>query len=153
MDLGHRERFLQDIANGDVAIRDVAGLGVGDVFAIARVGAAAMQGGRFSQAADVFQALSALEPHVAEHRLHLALARQGEGDVDGALDAAQDALDVATRAAPDVDTGEVQARALLLRAELHGRDNRQAALEDLAAAAALTLPSARTVVDVALGRR
>jgi hypothetical protein len=55
MDLGHRERFLQDIANGDVAIRDVAGLGVGDVFAIARVGAAAMQGGRFSQAADVFR--------------------------------------------------------------------------------------------------
>jgi tetratricopeptide (TPR) repeat protein len=152
MDLSQREQLLADIADGNVALRDVGGLAIADIFAIARVGAAAMQGGRFSQAADVFQALCALEPDVAEHRLHLAFARQGEGDVDGALEAALQALDIAALAVDDVDTGEVQARALLLRAELHGRADRQAALDDLAAAAALTQPSARAVVDVALGR-
>jgi tetratricopeptide (TPR) repeat protein len=151
MDLGDREQLLRGIADGDVALRDVGGLSAQDVFAITRVGAAAMQGGRFAQAAGVFAALTALEPRVMDHHLHLALARQGEGDVDAAL-AALDALQaVAERT--DSDDGDTIARAWLLRAELLGRSDRAAALEALQAARALTSPAAVAVVDTALGRR
>ena len=89
MDLGEREQLLRGIADGDVALRDVGGLSPQDVFAIARVGAAAMQGGRYTQAASVFSALIALEPRETTHRLHLALAHQGEGNVDAALAAGE----------------------------------------------------------------
>lgn len=151
MDLVEREQLLRGIADGDVALRDVGGLSSQDVFAIARVGAAAMQGGRFAQAVDVFAALTALEPRVVVHHLHLALAHQGAGDVDAAL-AALDALLRIASAADSNDSDDV-ARALLLRAELLGRTDRDAALTALGAARALTSPAAVAVVDAALGRR
>lgn len=152
MDLVEREELLRGIADGDVALRDIGGLSARDIFAIARVGAAAMQGGRYAQAAEVFTALAALEPRVTAHRLHLALAHQGEGDVDAALDAL-DALLGIVDAHADADLGDDVARAWLLRAELLGRTDRDAALAALAAARALTSPAAVAVVDAALGRR
>jgi len=151
MDLGEREQLLRGIADGDVALRDIGGLSAQDIFAIARVGAAAMQGGRYAQAADVFSALAALEPRVTAHRLHLALAHQGGGDVDAALAALDALLGIAAHA--DADLGDDVARAWLLRAELLGRTDRDAALAALAAARALTSPAAVAVVDAALGRR
>jgi tetratricopeptide (TPR) repeat protein len=161
MDLGEREQLLRGIADGDVALRDVGGLSPQDVFAIARVGAAAMQGGRYTQAASVFSALIALEPRETTHRLHLALAHQGEGDVDAALAALDALLGLAgdREADPDLDPdldddlADDLARAWLLRAELLGRTDRHAALAALAAARALTSPAAVAVVDAALGRR
>jgi tetratricopeptide (TPR) repeat protein len=159
MDLGEREQLLRGIADGDVALRDVGGLSPQDVFAIARVGAAAMQGGRYTQAASVFSALIALEPRETTHRLHLALAHQGEGNVDAALAALDALLGLAGErdADPDLDLDDDLdddlARAWLLRAELLGRTDRDAALAALAAARALTSPAAVAVVDAALGRR
>lgn len=151
MELVERERLLRGIADGDVALRDVARLSAQDVFAIARVGAAAMQGGRFAQAAEVFSALTALEPRVTSHHLHLALARQGEGDVDAALNALDALQDLVEHT--DSDDGDTVARAWLLRAELLGRRDHDAALGALNAARALTSPAAVAVVDAALGRR
>ena len=157
MDLGEREQLLRGIADGDVALRDVGGLSSQDVFAIARVGAAAMKGGRYTQAASVFSALIALEPRQTTHRLHLALAHQGEGDVDAALAALDALLGLAgdRDADPDLDDDldDDLARAWLLRAELLGRTDRDAALAALAAARALTSAAAVAVVDAALGRR
>lgn len=152
LDLDAREALLAQVADGDVALRDVGALSSADVFAIARVGAAAMQGGRYAQAAGVFAALCALEPRVAAHRLHLALARQGEGDVGAALQALDDHDAVATTDDAAADHDDV-ARALLLRAELLGRSDRDAALSALSRARALRSPAAVAVVDAALGRR
>ncbi len=153
MDLGEREQLLRGIADGDVALRDVGGLSPQDVFAIARVGAAAMQGGRYTQAASVFSALIALEPRQTTHRLHLALAHQGEGDVDAALAALDALLGLAGDRDADPDLDDDLARAWLLRAELLGRTDRDAALAALVAARALTSAAAVAVVDAALGRR
>lgn len=146
MDLVERERFLTDVASGRVALRDLGGLSGVDVDAIARVGAAALVGGRFAPAEQVFVALTALEPDVPAHWLHVALARQGRGDVDGAVAACTALL----RAVSDADC-EDAARALLLRAELCGRTKPDDARADLAAARALPSPAARAVVDAALG--
>ena len=78
-----------------------------------------------------------------------ALALQGDADIDGAIAAISQVL----RRQPDGDDDEV-ARALLLRAELLGRTDRDAALADLVRARALSSPAARSVVDAAIpGRR
>jgi len=149
VELAAREALLQDVADGRVALSDVGGLSSDDVFAIARVGAAAMQGGRFAQAASVFRALQALQPRVTVHGLHLALALQGDADIDGAIAAISDVLGRLV----DRDDDEV-ARALLLRAELLGRTDRDRALADLVRARALSSTAARSVVDAAIpGRR
>ena len=145
MELNAREDLLRGVADGTVALRDVGGLSAADIFAIARQGAAAMQGGRFSQAADVFAALVALEPDELAHRVHLALARQGQGE--GAVAIA--VLDELLARAGSAD-GEHVARALLLRAELTGAADRPAALRDLAKALSLTSTAAQAVVDAAL---
>ncbi len=152
MDLVDREHFLENVATGRTALRDVGGLGAGDVDAIARVGAAALQGGRFAQAEQVFVALAALEPDVPAHWLHVAVARQGRGDVDGAVVACASLLHKTASRSGDDDEAQVdRARAFLLRAELCGRSNADQARADLAAARALTSPAARAVVDAALG--
>jgi hypothetical protein len=148
MDGSERTAFLQGIADGSIALADVGGLGTDDVDAIARVGAAALAGGRFALAEQVFAALAALDPRTPVHRLHLALARQGRGDVDGAIAAVSDQLTLCA-AGDDEDV----ARGLLLRAELLGRTDRTAALADLGAARALSSAAARAVVDAALGSR
>jgi hypothetical protein len=146
MDRSEREDFLRGLAGGTTALRDVGRLSGGDVDAIARVGAAALQGGRYALAEQVFDALVALEPDVPLHLFHLALARQGRGDIDGAVVAVTAQL----QACAGVDDDDV-ARALLLRAELRGRADRDQALADLAAARDLTSPAARAVVDAAWG--
>ena len=148
MQLAEREAFLRGVVDGTVALVDVGGLPPADVDAIARVGAAALQGGRFGLAEQVFSALAALDPRAPVHLLHLALARQGKGDFAGAVDACTTLLD---RCA-GVDDDDV-ARALLLRAELRGRTDRDGALADLSVARALNSPSSRAVVDAALGVR
>ena len=156
MDLAQRQSFLTGVADGTTALRDVGGLGAVDVDAIARVGAASLMAGRFEQAEQVFVALSALEPDVPVHALHVALARQGRGDLKGAIEAVTSLLTSST--APDgslVDDEDV-ARALLLRAELCGRTTTDAAgraraLQDLTLARGLRSPLARKVVDAVLG--
>lgn len=151
-DLAAREALLARVADGEVALRDVGMLSASDVFGIARVGAAAMQGGRFAQAAGVFSALCALEPKVSLHRLHLALAHQGANDVAAALLALDEHQRIVAIDPAQADSDE-GARALLLRAELLGRTDRDAALQALVAARALRSPAAVAVVDAALGRR
>ena len=145
MDLAQRQQFLSGVADGSTALRDVGGLHATDVDAIARVGAASLQAGRFEQAEQVFAALAALEPDVPVHALHVAIARQGRGDVDGAVAALGKLL-----AVPRADDEDV-ARALLLRAELCGRTNREQALADLTAARSLASTAAKKVVDALLG--
>lgn len=144
MELGERERFLEGVATGSTALRDVGMLSPHDLDAIARVGAAALTGGRFEQAEQVFSALAALDPGAVVHWLHVAVARQGKGDVKGAVDACARVVDAGV---DDEDT----ARALLLRAELLGRTDRAGAGRDLATARAMTSPGAKKVVDAALG--
>ncbi|MDP2342337.1 MAG: hypothetical protein Q8O67_15385 [Deltaproteobacteria bacterium] len=151
MDLAQRQSFLSGVAEGRTALRDVGGLGAADVDAIARVGAASLQAGRFEQAEQVFVALSALEPDVSVHALHIALARQGKGDVAGAIEALSQMLRSQTADDGSFVDDEDVARALLLRAELCGRTNREQALQDLTSARALTSPLARKVVDALLG--
>ena len=149
LDLADRQSFLSGVAAGRTALRDVGGLGGADVDAIARVGAASLQAGRFEQAERVFVALSALEPDVRVHALHVALARQGKGDVDGAVTA------LAPLLAAGHDDDEDVGRGLLLRAELCGRTNsptsREQALRDLGAARALRSPGAKKVVEALMG--
>ena len=146
MDIAARTAFLHGVADGSTALRDVGGLSAGDVDAIARVGAAALQGARYGLAEQVFAALAALEPDAPVHLFHLALARQGNGDVDGAIAAVTQQLDACVG-----DDDDDVARALLLRAELRGRTDRALALADLTAARALSSSAARAVVDAALG--
>jgi tetratricopeptide (TPR) repeat protein len=150
MDLVDRQRFLSGLADGSTALRDVGMLSPHDVDAIARVGAAALTGGRYQQAEQVFFALTALEPDQPLHWLHVAVARQGRGDVDGAVAA----LGALLQQSDDDEAGEEdRARALLLRAELTGRRDAAAARADLAAARALSSAGAKKVVDAALGVR
>lgn len=136
--------FFTGVENGSVALKDAGQLSGADVDAIARVGAAALQGGRFAQAVQVFTALTALEPNEKVHALHLALALHGGGDVAGAVAALGRVVDAA-------HDDEDSARALLLRAELTGRSDAAAARGDLARARALTAPAAKKLVDAALG--
>ena len=138
--------FFSGITDGSVSLKDAGQLHAADVFAIARVGAAALQGGRFAQAEQVFVALAALEPKERAHWLHVAAARHGAGNVDGAVSALGEFL----ARADGVDDEDV-ARALLLRAELAGRTNVDLARGDLGRARALTSAPAKKLVDAALG--
>lgn len=106
----------------------LAGVEATDVEALARVGASALVAGRAELACKVFRGLSALEPAVAAHRLHLAAAERAQGNLAGAL-AALDSV-IADTAAED----GVKVHALLLRAELVARTDRAAAKGDLARA-------------------
>ena len=135
--------FFNGVENGSVALKDAGQLNGADVDAIARVGAAALQGGRFAQAEQVFVALTALDPAQKVHWLHVAVARHGKGDVDGAVAALGNVI--------GNGDDEDAARALLLRAELTGRTDASAARNDLGRARALTSPAAKKIVDAALG--
>lgn len=137
-------RLLRGIADGSVALKDVAKLGASDIDAIARAGAAALQGKRFDVARAVFQGLAALDGKNALHLLHLAAVEQAAGKNDAAVEALGRFLDA------DVakNNGDV-ARALLMRAELVAAVDKQRAGLDLAAARALAArsPDARAVVE------
>lgn len=139
--------LLNDLADGRVSLKDFTGLGAKDVDAIARVGASALQGGRFELAVKVFAALVALEPQQALHQLHQAVAQQKAGHRDDAIASLTEFLDSdLPKALADV------AQALLLRAELVGTKDKAAAARDLGAARALASRSAeaRRVVEAVL---
>ena len=136
--------LLGGIADGRVALKDVAMLAPGDIDAIARVGAAALQGKRFDVARTVFAGLAALDAKNAIHLLHLGAVEHAAGRLEEAVDALSRFIDVDLH-----KSGADVARALLLRAEiLGGVDKRRAAL-DLTAARALAArsPEARAVVE------
>ncbi|MBI1946354.1 MAG: hypothetical protein HYS27_11690 [Deltaproteobacteria bacterium] len=137
-------RLIEALAQGGVALKDVAGLTPADMDAIAKVGASAIQSGRFELAVRVFSSLAALDPGEPLHLLHCAFAHKGAGQRDLAIEQLGRFLDAdVPKALPDV------ARALLLRAELHGAGNRAAAAADLLAARALAArsPEVKQIVD------
>ena len=122
----------------------LAGVAPGDVDALARVGASALVSGRAELACTVFRGLCALEPEVAEHQLHLAAAARAGGDEAAALGA----LDRAVALGND---DAVTVAALLLRAELVAKHDREAAKADLGQARALAArsPAARKALEQA----
>lgn len=136
--------LLAALAEGGVSLKDVAGLSTGDVNAVAKVGASALQSGRFDLAVKVFSSLLSLDPGNAQHLLHLAVAHQGAAQRELAVDALTRFLDV-DLPKPLTDV----ARALLLRAELMGPTDKPAAARDLAAARVLAARSAdvKKIVD------
>lgn len=136
--------LLSGIADGSVALKDVAMLAPNDLDAIARAGAAALQGKRFDVARTVFQGLAALDGKNALHLLHLAAVEQAAGCTDAAVDALGQFLD-----ADVVKNNADVARALLMRAELLAAVDKDRAGLDLAAARALAARSAdaRAVVE------
>lgn len=113
----------------------LAGVAPSDVDALARVGASALVAGRAELACKVFRGLSALEPAVPAHRLHLAAAERAHGNLAAALSALDSVI--ADTAADDA----VKVHALLLRAELVARTDRAAAKGDLARAKDLAASS------------
>jgi tetratricopeptide (TPR) repeat protein len=136
--------LLRGIADGRVALKDAALLDDVDLDAVARVGAAALEGKRFDVARTVFRGLAAIDPRNAQHLLHLGAVEHAAGNVDDAIDALTRFLDADLAR----DAGDV-ARALLLRAELFGARDKIAARNDLAAAHELarTSTAARAVVE------
>ncbi len=139
-----RAQLFADLAQGRTSLRAIGGLNDVDVAALARVGAAALAGGRAPTAVTVFAALCALEPTAPLHALHLAVAERAAGNVAAACAAVDDAI--ARFGAADNDD---VARALLLRAELKGANDPAEARADLGRALALTSTSARAVVAAA----
>lgn len=148
VDVAEREQMLKDFADGAIGFATLGGLSDGDLFAIGRVGAAAMQAGRFEQAIRVFVALSTLDPRQPKHAFHLALAQQGQGDLDGAAHTVRQQLRQAQHDGRDDD---ITARLYLLLAELLGGSDQAGALDALNAAVALKSPEAQKVVTAAVG--
>lgn len=137
-------RLIEALAEGGVTLKDLAQLSATDVDAIAKVGASAVQSGRFELAVRVFSCLAELDPGEPLHLLHCAVAHQGAGQRAEAITQLTRFLDAdVPKTLPDV------ARALLLRAELHGAANRPAAAADLLAARALAarVPEIQQIVD------
>jgi hypothetical protein len=145
--LHERETLLERLATGEVPLAVAFDVAAEDIAALTRVGAAALAGGRHELAERVFAGLAALAPHQRVHALHLAAARHARGDSAGALEAVNACLG-GDGGALDRDD---EVEALLLRAELCGRTDPDAALADLsrarslqtAAALARTGPQAR----------
>lgn len=122
----------------------LAGIASGDVEAIARIGASALVTGRTELACTVFRGLCALEPTVAAHHLHLAAAARAHGDEASAFAA----LDRAVALGND---DAVTVHALLMRAELVARTDREAAKLDLGRARGLAArsPEAKKALEQA----
>jgi hypothetical protein len=141
--LHEREDFLRRVSSGEVALSVALDVEADDLAALTRVGAAALAAGRHELAERVFAGLVALAPHERVHALHLAAARHARGDVAGALAAVNDALAPTTHPAAPADLQrDDEVDALLLRAELRGRADPDAALADLARARALQTAAA-----------
>jgi hypothetical protein len=108
----------------------LGGLSPEDVTAIARLGAAALTGNRPADAATIFGALEALEPHNAQHSLHRAYAEEAAGRRAEAVAASTRFLDANEGSASHADT----VRALLLRARQRDPADQRLVQSDLAAA-------------------
>lgn len=137
-------QLVEQIGAGGVSLKDIAGLSRDDIAAVARVGASAIQAGRYDAAVKVFEALEALDASDPLHVLHLAIAHHRAAHRDEAIESLTRFLDAdLPKELPDV------ARALLLRAELVGAHDRAAAARDLMAARALAArsPDVKKIVD------
>lgn len=139
--------LIEAIASGAVPLKDLAGLSHNDLDAIARLGASALQGGRLALALEVFTGLEALDPEQPLHVLHQAVVHKAAGRRAEAIDAVTRFLDAdLPKGLPDA------ARALLLRAELLGATDKEAAARDLMAARALAqhAPEVKRIIEEAL---
>ena len=143
MDLQARIDLLEGLVSGDVALRDIAGLGPAHVQRLAAMGRASFESGAFEQAALLFATLETLEGDEPEHAIRLAHSLAGLGDRDGALRAVDRYL------ARDISDPAALVGALVLRASLVINDDRDAAMDDLKAAHVLAdaHPAAREALE------
>ena len=133
MDLETRKKQLEQLAEGALPPRDLAGLSRRDVQALAHLGRVAFESQRFEQAARIFAGLEVLEPDIPEHSLRRAHAETRAGVDEEALSAINRYID-REEPRPKEDIRD----ALLLRATLlHERDP-EAALLDVTAAKILS---------------
>lgn len=142
--LKDRMNLLSSFADGSTPPKDLIGLSLRDIEALAQLAAAAMVAKRFDQARRVFDALAALDPGEHRHLLHLAYACAGASDVA----ATRDAVDRLVGLDAQIPADDL-ARALLLRAEAVAASDRDQAERDMVAVRVLAerSPSARKVME------
>lgn len=120
------EDVLQRLAGGDLALRDLAGLGKREMDALQALAQSQENVGRFADAAQLYEVLEALEPDVPSHKLSRALALAQAGERQAAVTSIDSFLDVEGV----LPAGE-KARALLLRAQLTEESDPEAAAQAL----------------------
>jgi hypothetical protein len=135
---------LQRLAAGDLALRDLAGLGKREIDSIRALAQSQGAVGRHRDAATLYEALEALEPDVPEHKLSRAASLAKAGDDEGAVACIDAFLDT-----EGLLPAGARARALLLRAQLTERTDPEAAKQALVYLQVLAeqSPEARAVLQ------